>query len=156
MSKYQSVKPDKLSGRVDRSTLPRPFRRLEGRRLRGPVPIHFEEFYRTHLRHVPGARLKTLDVDRFYKAWAAANGAPSLNLRSLKRAMANIGHPAMSSNGMLYCDVAPAADYPGIPDNFPAELFPDAAHADEVVAKIENMITELSSIRAYVTKACPA
>jgi len=140
----------------------------------GHVPQHFEEFYRANLRFVVGARMKRLQVAQLYASWAAENERPSMNLRQVKRAIVNIGHGAIESNGMYYLDLGLAKSFPDVPDNYPTPRLPAEARVAhisdrldalitelsalraDVVAKIENKITELSSIRAHVTKTCPA
>lgn len=140
-------------------TLPRSFQlspgpfQIESRRLRGPVPLSFETFYRANLRFVPGERLRSSDVSRYYGAWAAAAGAPSLTYREIKRAMSNIGHPPLNSNGVQYRDVALAADWEALPDNFPAVPLPTEAAAVAIADRLDAMISELSSIRAGVIDA---
>jgi hypothetical protein len=149
------------SGELENSclTLPPSFRRahrpfqMDRRRLLGPVPLHFEQFYRAHLRFVVGERVGSTNVARFYAAWADANAAPSIGSRAIKRAMLNIGHSSMNSNGVKYCDVALAADFPELPDNYPAIPLPSEAYADQLAKRLDAMITELSSIRAQVTAA---
>jgi hypothetical protein len=123
------------------------------RRLRGPVPCHFEAFYRAHLRFVPGSRLRSSSVSRFYSAWAAAAAAPSLTFREVKRAMDAIGHRSINSNGVQYCDVGLATDHEGLADNFPIVPLPTEAVAAAIADRLDSMITELSSIRAEVLSA---
>jgi hypothetical protein len=121
--------------------------------LRGPVPPAFEAFYRMHLRFVPGGRLRSTAVNRFYAAWAGAAGVASLSRREVKRAMANIGHRAKNSNGVQFCDVALAAECDDLLDNFPSLPLPAEVHVAAIADRIDAVITELSSIRAEVTGA---
>lgn len=130
------------------ATLPTSFRdrsELEGRVLRGPVPPDFEVFYRASLRFRPGARIRAMDLKQRHQEWALANGAPSLSLPKLRRAMVNIGHRHMNSNGVFYCDVAFAEDLPRVADNFPTmlEIVPT-----QLVQRVDAMIGELAALRA--------
>ena len=73
----------------DRSTPPRsihhgsPSFRPASRALDGPVPPHFEAFYRAKLRFVPGARLKTTEVRDAYNRWATDELRPIMGFREL-------------------------------------------------------------------------
>jgi hypothetical protein len=133
------------------TTLPEPFRRLEGRRLRGPVPAHFEGFYRAHLRYSCGDRLKSLDLRARYRAWAEDRGAPVMGYRAIKRAMINIGHSPLHSNGIHYCDVTlvTAGQHA---DDFP-EIAASAGYGAALGNRLDAIIRELSSICAEVTGA---
>lgn len=140
-------------------TLPRSFHaaaipfRPGCRLLRGPVPSHFENFYRANLRFVPGSRLKSSAVNSFYNAWATATGATSMSNRELKRAMHNIGHGCARSNGIWFRDVALSAECDDLADNFPGLPTPPQAHAAALADRLDRMITELASIRAHVSNS---
>jgi hypothetical protein len=122
--------------------------RVADRRLSGPVPPSFEDFYRARLRFVPGARIRTLHIADMYRAWAAQNRKPSLSLKKLKRAMSNIGHRAIESHGMFYGDVGFAADHPDLTDNFPTLAPMEAA---VILERIDAAIAELGSVRRVLT-----
>jgi hypothetical protein len=115
--------------------------------------MHFEQFYRANLRFVPGARLRSSDVGRFYSAWARATAAPGMTARELKDAMHHIGHRALRTNGIAFCDVALAAECRDVADNFPMLPLPHEAHAAAIADRLDTMITELASIRAEVAGA---
>lgn len=131
------------------TALPPPFRGTSERRLRGPVPESFEAFYRATLRYCSGARMRTLEVAQCYAAWAADHDAPQMNLRALKRAMFNIGHAHLKSNGMYFGDVQLAGDAPSLADNFPAGPPPLAA-ACGAVGRIDRICLELEQLRREV------
>jgi hypothetical protein len=162
MFEGQRLSEERGSPTNKRATLPRSFRadqqpfHAKHRLLRGPVPSAFEAFYRAHLRFLPGGRLRSSDLSRFYGAWAAAAGAPSLSSREIKKAMRNIGHRAKNSNGVQYCDVGVAADCADLADNFPSLPLPAEAHATAIADRLDAMITELSSIRADVLGTSPS
>ena len=130
-------------------TFPLRFHFPEGRVLRGPVPLHFERFYRSALRFHSGSRLATLDVATRYRGWALAADAPALSLRDLARAMANIGHGKRHSNGMFFADVALAEDLSTLADNYPAPAVP--ASTAPILDRLDQLAAEVAAIRAYVT-----
>lgn len=126
---------------------PKPF---QSRRLRGPVPVHFEAFYRSELRFVPGQRLKSSKLNDLYANWAIAAGAPSLSEKEIKRAMLNIGHRSKRADGIRYCDVALASMHAGLSDNFPGLQSVSESRARGIADRLDAMITELTSIRTEV------
>lgn len=145
-----------------RANLPRPFHmtaqpfQAPRRRLRGPVPLSFEAFYRSNLRFVSAARLKSIDVTRFYEAWAMATGSPAMSAKAMKQAMRHIGHRAVRSNGIWYTDLAIAAEHPDVLDNYPALPSPVEAQTDAIADRLDAMITELTQIRSAIYGASPA
>jgi hypothetical protein len=102
---------------------------------------------------VTGERIGSTDLHNRYLAWAASADAPSLSFKEIKRFMSNIGYPAKRSDGICYLDVAFAADYPSLLDNFPYNLLVADGDASEIADRLDAMIVELSRIRNAVAAA---
>lgn len=134
------------------ANLPSSFR-VEGRRLRGPVPADFEEFYRANLRYRTGRRVRAMDLAGRYQAWAEQRGAQSIHLKAMRCAMVNIGHRHIKSNGMFYEDVAFADELPGTADNYPAAGLVEAEQSPDIIRRLDAVMTELSNIRSQVRAA---
>jgi hypothetical protein len=122
------------------------------RRLHGPVPLHFEEFYRAKLRFVVGARLRTTEVLNHYLVWAAENAKPSIEHKQLSRVMRYIGHDSMNSAGMRFLDVGLATMFPDVADNYPAVPLAAEARGADIAARLDSMITELTALRADLVR----
>lgn len=121
---------------------------LEARRLRGPVPAEFEQFYRRALRYWPGGRMRSLDLASAYQQWAVETGAQPLGYRAIRTAMTNVGHGHCQCSVMFYKDVRFAAELPGIADNYPA---PSAELVDaSLVDQMDRTLSELLKLRSRI------
>ena len=137
---------------MNHSTLPPPFRGLEGRALAGPVPAEFEAFYRQGVRYRTGSRVTTQELRARYLAWAKKNGAPALSFRALRRAMENVGHAQRTSNGVYYADATFADLVPGEPDNFPSPAPIPPTEACALLCQIDRVACELGALRSRLTR----
>jgi hypothetical protein len=141
---------------MDCSILPQPST-PEGRSLREPVPLDFERFYRAQLRFCPGQRIRSSELARRYKAWAAKSGAAQLGHRAIRRAMLSIGHQHARSDGMVFRHVEFAEAAPDLADNFPA--VPRELLIAEITSLAERFSTfaaaavaDLAALRAHVAQ----
>lgn len=132
------------------STLPRPCRPADTRRLRGPVSDDFEAFYRAELRYSFGARIEAMEIVRRFNDWARRESRGSIGPRELKAYMLRIGHRSRKSNRTWYLDVCTAAAAPHLEDNFPEALVVPPASAG-AIARIDAIAAELVKLRRDVS-----
>lgn len=121
--------------------------KVEGRKLRGPVPECFEAFYRTSLRFCTGSRITSAALKGRYDEWAGTVEAAAMSFLAIRRAMANIGHRHASSNGIYYADVAFAEDAPSLADNYPAPPILPPSDAAALIERIDNLAGQLGAVR---------
>ncbi|RZF65871.1 hypothetical protein EWE75_04255 [Sphingomonas populi] len=129
---------------------------LEGVPLPEPLPSFFERFYRTNLRRITGARIRSSDLMRAYQSWALANGECSINYLMLARLMAATGHRKVTSNGVHFTDVGFVADHAQVTDTLPSpfvgSLPPVASRrsrkkSPDLIAKVDAALLDLLEIR---------
>lgn len=137
---------------VDSTMLPLPFRMPEGRALKGPVPPSFETFYRAQLRYRTGARISSTALRCRYLAWAEQNEGQALSFVALRRAMENVGHRHLLSNGAFYDNAAFVEDAADLPDNFPAPPPIEPGEAVALVHRIDRLAAELGAVRAVAAQ----
>lgn len=134
--------------------VPPPFH-PEGFILPNNVPAPFEQFYRSTLRRVIGARVRSSIVHDAYAEWAAKAGSPSISYQQLRGYMLALGHRHFKSNGIQYRDVAFASEVPDIPDTF--ALVPIDALSpvgiDATVNAIDGAVGALRTLRRALTGA---
>ncbi len=120
------------------------------------IDLHFSEFYRSRLRRLPQARVRSSALLEAYHVWAEEAGADSIGFRDLRRLMRERGHGHFYSNGATYRDVVVAsagtADVP-IDD---ANVIAARLDRDErLVARIDAAIAELSAVRSTLLGRAP-
>jgi hypothetical protein len=63
-------------------------------------------FYAARLAKQPGGRVRSIVLRQDYLEWAAANEAPDLSFREIRRVMIAMGHRHFQSSLMFFADVA--------------------------------------------------
>ena len=138
---------------MNKMTCPTTFRKPSSRVLRGPVPPHFEQFYRESLRYRFGFRIRQLEVATRYRAWAEQNEAPAMHDRELARAMRHIGHSHYRSNITYFGEAQLAQDVPDLVDNFPplpSEGLALDPNDQGLLRSIDRTVAELAKLRRLV------
>jgi hypothetical protein len=129
---------------------------LCGMSVRAGSPLHtdiqFSEFYRTRLRHMPGARVRSSDLLSAYTAWALAGYGSQIGFKQLKRQMQDRGHRHFYSDSAWYQDVV-ILDRAEIAASEPRGGYRyDLPYALDLMARLDAITQELVTLRARVAE----
>ena len=132
---------------------------MERQSLPYHLPSHFETFYRTNLRFVPGSRVRSSELHERYMRWAMQHGAASVSLTLQREFMEVIGHRRVRSDGMHFDDAGYAEAHPDVADTLRLPLYrrPDLPRDSRATAallhKVDAALASLLDLRRAIVAA---
>lgn len=132
---------------------------FEGILLTGSPDDSFAEFYRSHVRLVPGERLPFKQLTAAYVAWADEYGLLTSSAQAVRSFMEANGHTHRKSNVIYYAD-AVLGEFKGDPLPKRNMTITDARPIRDAVSvmagELDDIIAELVGMRRRLGRLVPS